>query len=181
MYPLRAHDAPSIPHPFVQVKSPYLCKIPCGGRDATEAVGGPMRAAVDIHECRGFHLQRLPDLFAQIIGERNARGPFYHQAKYLRGHAFVSILGAGLAAELEFTHLPWHIVAVVQPGNSKQTLHILQVHAVGIVEIQAASHVQQVTDCQFLPHGILFLKLGHIFCNGIVDAADIAFIYRNSA
>ena len=180
-YPRFADDPPAVPHAAVEIEAANLGQVLHGGGDAAKGVGRAALGAVDVDEGRRLHLQGLPHFLAQVVGKLAARRALDDNAQYLGRHALVAVLGARLVAEFQSAYLLHHVVAVVEPGDGVKALEMLEVKAVGVVEIESALHVQQVADGQLLPHGGFLLQLGQVVGDGVVDAADVAVVDGDAA
>ena len=85
------------------------------------------------------------------------------------------------ATELQTAYLLHQVVSIVQSRHGMQTFQSLQIQVIGIVEIQSAAHIQQMTDGELLPHRILLHQFRQIVGHGIIDTLDIAVVNGNAA
>ena len=88
---------------------------------------------------------------------------------------------ARLTSEFQPADLLHQVVAIVQFRHRIKTFQALQLKRIGIVEVQSAPHVQQVSDGEFLPHRVFLLELRQIVSHHIVHTLDVALVHSNAA
>ena len=123
-----------------------------------------------------LHTKRLPDFLLHVFRIAASCSPLDQDTENSRYHAAVIVVAARLLLEFQIADLLLLIGSVIETGHRRE-----RIRRVGLLELQAGPHIEQMLHRKFLEHGISVLQLCDIISDRVVHTFYIALSDSHSA